>query len=212
MDSGGRRPRSCAARLRRIDVPLRRPGRALHDGRATSRASAWRPATRAGRRLPRRARASTSTGPPGRRRRVRGAARGRGCRGRRRLDRHDPARQQGLEIFGPVILESDGGADQPRRRGARRHSETCTAGSSGVLVARQYVLMDYDLPRGPRRSRPPRSRRAWSRPRSRRCATRTGSPCASWSRETDTNQVMDELYDTRRPRHPGQRHPRRARI
>jgi ATP phosphoribosyltransferase len=55
-------------------------------------------------------------------------------------------KKQGLEIFGPVILESsavliasaDGlpGVDTLRRR------------IQGVLVAHQYVLMDYDLPAG----------------------------------------------------------------
>ena len=55
-------------------------------------------------------------------------------------------RSQGLEIFGPVILESsavlisapttpDGLATLQRRL-------------QGVLVARQYVMMDYDLPVG----------------------------------------------------------------
>jgi len=53
-------------------------------------------------------------------------------------------RKQGLEIFGPVILESNAvliaadaevsGFDTLRRR------------LQGVLVAHQYVLMDYDLP------------------------------------------------------------------
>jgi ATP phosphoribosyltransferase len=53
-------------------------------------------------------------------------------------------RKQGLEIFGPVILESTAvliaaredveGLDTFRRR------------LQGVMVARRYVLMDYDLP------------------------------------------------------------------
>lgn len=53
-------------------------------------------------------------------------------------------RQQGLDVFGPVILESTAvlissghtlpGLDTFQRR------------IQGVLVARQYVLMDYDLP------------------------------------------------------------------
>jgi ATP phosphoribosyltransferase len=53
-------------------------------------------------------------------------------------------RAQGLEIFGPVILESSA---------VLISSSTGAAGITtlqrrlqGVLVARQYVLMDYDLP------------------------------------------------------------------
>jgi ATP phosphoribosyltransferase len=53
-------------------------------------------------------------------------------------------RQQGLEIFGPVILEStavliSSGAELPGLATFQRRIQ-------GVLVARQYVLMDYDLP------------------------------------------------------------------
>lgn len=53
-------------------------------------------------------------------------------------------RQQELEVFGPVILEStavliSSGATLPGLETFRRRIQ-------GVLVARQYVLMDYDLP------------------------------------------------------------------
>ncbi len=53
-------------------------------------------------------------------------------------------RQQGLEVFGPVILEStavliSSGAALPGLETFQRRIQ-------GVLVARQYVLMDYDLP------------------------------------------------------------------
>ncbi len=53
-------------------------------------------------------------------------------------------RAQGLEIFGPVILESTAvligsGTEHPG-------IETLHRRLQGVLVARQYVLMDYDLP------------------------------------------------------------------
>ena len=53
-------------------------------------------------------------------------------------------RQQGLEIFGPVILESSAVliasvADVPGLETLRRRLQ-------GVMVAHQYVLMDYDLP------------------------------------------------------------------
>lgn len=53
-------------------------------------------------------------------------------------------RQQGLEVFGPVILESTAvligsGAELAGLPTFQRRLH-------GVLVARQYVLMDYDLP------------------------------------------------------------------
>lgn len=55
-------------------------------------------------------------------------------------------RQQGLEVFGPVILEStavliSSGDDLAGLPTFQRRIQ-------GVLVARQYVLMDYDLPSG----------------------------------------------------------------
>lgn len=53
-------------------------------------------------------------------------------------------RAQGLEIFGPVILESEAvliaGHETPPGL------DTLQQRLQGVLVARQYVLMDYDLP------------------------------------------------------------------
>jgi len=53
-------------------------------------------------------------------------------------------KKQGLEIFGPVILESSAlliasKADVPGLETLRRRIQ-------GVMVAHQYVLMDYDLP------------------------------------------------------------------
>lgn len=53
-------------------------------------------------------------------------------------------RQAGLEIFGPVILESDAvliaGPDQ------KVGTETLLRRLRGVMVARRFVLVDYDLP------------------------------------------------------------------
>jgi ATP phosphoribosyltransferase len=53
-------------------------------------------------------------------------------------------RKQGLEIFGPVILESEAvlitGGHEASGLG------TLQRRLNGVIVARQYVLMDYDLP------------------------------------------------------------------
>ncbi|CAN5385948.1 ATP phosphoribosyltransferase [soil metagenome] len=54
-------------------------------------------------------------------------------------------RKAGLEIFGPVILQStavliSSGVQKPG-------ADTLQRRLQGVLVARQYVLMDYDVPR-----------------------------------------------------------------
>lgn len=53
-------------------------------------------------------------------------------------------RQAGLEIFGPKLLESEAvlitGADEPAGL------DTLLRRLRGVLVARRYVLIDYDLP------------------------------------------------------------------
>lgn len=51
---------------------------------------------------------------------------------------------QGLSIFGPVILESE--AVLISRAGDVPGLDTLTARLHGVLVARQFVLIDYDLP------------------------------------------------------------------
>lgn len=53
-------------------------------------------------------------------------------------------RKAGLDIFGPVILESDAvligsGVERPG-------TQTLVRRLQGVLVARQYVLVDYDVP------------------------------------------------------------------
>ena len=101
-------------------------------------------------------------------------------------------RAQGLEIFGPVILESSAvlisaHADLPGITTLQRRLQ-------GVLVARQYVLMDYDLPIAliepasaitPGLESPtvsPLRDREW-------VAVREMVP------REDTNQVMDRLYE-----------------
>jgi ATP phosphoribosyltransferase len=53
-------------------------------------------------------------------------------------------RAQGLEIFGPVILESTAVLISAKREVPG--ITTLQRRLQGVLVARQYVLMDYDLP------------------------------------------------------------------
>ena len=101
-------------------------------------------------------------------------------------------KKQGLEIFGPVILESQAvliaanedvdGLDTLRRR------------LKGVMVAHQYVLMDYDLP-------------AQLLDAASKITPGLESPTVSPLRDSewlavrvmvprdDTNQVMDALYE-----------------
>ncbi|MBZ4486411.1 ATP phosphoribosyltransferase [Microbacterium sp. cx-55] len=100
-------------------------------------------------------------------------------------------RQAGLEIFGPVLLESDAvlitGPEEPAGL------DTLLRRLRGVLVAQRYVLVDYDLPvelidaaiavapgiESPTIS--PLRDPAW-------VAVRVMSP------RKNVNQVMDELY------------------
>jgi ATP phosphoribosyltransferase len=100
-------------------------------------------------------------------------------------------RAQGLEIFGPVILEST--AVLITANHGLDGLETLRRRLHGVLVARQYVLMDYDLPAGlidqavaitPGLESPtvsPLRDTGW-------VAVRAMVP------RTDTNLVMDSLY------------------
>ncbi|WP_426515153.1 ATP phosphoribosyltransferase [Diaminobutyricibacter sp. McL0618] len=53
-------------------------------------------------------------------------------------------RKQGLEIFGPVILESE--AVLISSPTSAQGIDTLLRRLQGVMVARQYVLIDYDLP------------------------------------------------------------------
>jgi len=53
-------------------------------------------------------------------------------------------RQAGLEIFGPVILESE--AVLISRPGEAAGTDTLLRRLRGVMVARRFVLLDYDLP------------------------------------------------------------------
>ncbi len=101
-------------------------------------------------------------------------------------------RAQGLEIFGPVILESSAVliSAKPGIPGIT----TLQRRLQGVLVARQYVLMDYDLPIAlieaasaitPGLESPtvsPLRDREW-------VAVRVMVPTQ------DTNQIMDQLYE-----------------
>ena len=53
-------------------------------------------------------------------------------------------RQAGLEIFGPIILQSS--AQLIAAPGAAAKSDTLLRRMQGVLVAREYVIFDYDCP------------------------------------------------------------------
>ena len=53
-------------------------------------------------------------------------------------------RQAGLEIFGPVIIESE--AVLISRPGDAEGTERLLRRLRGVIVARRYVLLDFDLP------------------------------------------------------------------
>ncbi|MBI9115390.1 ATP phosphoribosyltransferase [Sanguibacter suaedae] len=103
-------------------------------------------------------------------------------------------RAAGLEIFGDPILLSE--AVLIRRAGTESHPglETLTRRLQGVLTARQYVLMDYDVPVGlvdaavaitPGLESPtvsPLHDREWAAVR-------------AMVRRDQTNKVMDDLYD-----------------
>lgn len=101
-------------------------------------------------------------------------------------------RQAGLEIFGPVLLEST--AVLIAREDKKDASATLLRRLQGVLVARQFVLMDYDVPKSlleqacavaPGIESPtvsPLHDPAW-------VAVRVMVP------RRDTNQVMDALHD-----------------
>ncbi|WP_300265174.1 ATP phosphoribosyltransferase [Microbacterium sp.] len=101
-------------------------------------------------------------------------------------------RQAGLEIFGPVIIESE--AVLISRPGDAEGTERLLRRLRGVIVARQYALLDYDLPRelleravaiAPGRESPtisPLQDEKW-------VAVRVMVP------RKNINTVMDELYD-----------------
>src|SRR3990170_2963704 len=101
-------------------------------------------------------------------------------------------RAQGLEIFGPVILDST--AVLISAGNSHAGIDTLYRRLQGVLVARQYVLMDYDLP-------------AALIDAASKITPGLESPTVSPLRDSawvavrvmvsrvDTNHVMDELYD-----------------
>ena len=115
-------------------------------------------------------------------------------------------KRQGLEIFGPVILESTAlliasKDDVPGIETLRRRLQ-------GVMVAHQYVLMDYDLP-ADLVDAASRSRRGSSRRPSRRCATRLGGRAGHGAAHRDAPPDGRSVR-ARRTGHPGELDPRRA--
>lgn len=101
-------------------------------------------------------------------------------------------KKQGLEIFGPVILESH--AVLIAANGSIDGLETLRRRLQGVMVAHQYVLMDYDLP-------------AALLDAASKITPGLESPTVSQTRDSDwvavrvmvpraeTNHVMDALYE-----------------
>jgi ATP phosphoribosyltransferase len=100
-------------------------------------------------------------------------------------------KKQGLEIFGPVILESQAVLIAANQKVDA--VETLRRRLQGVMVAHQYVLMDYDLP-------------AQLLDAASKITPGLESPTVSQTRDADwvavrvmvprldTNQVMDALY------------------
>ena len=103
-------------------------------------------------------------------------------------------RNAGLEIFGEPLLTSQAVLIQRRGVDASPHVQQLTRRLQGVIIARQYVLMDYDIPQHlvekavtitPGIESPtvsPLHESGW-------CAVR------SMVKRKDTNAVMDELWD-----------------
>ena len=65
----------------------------------------------------------------------------------------------------------------------------------GVLIARGYVMMDYDVPGRAGRAGRARSRPAWSRRPCRPLHDRGWVAVRAMVPRATTNRVMDELYD-----------------
>lgn len=92
-------------------------------------------------------------------------------------------RQAGLVVFGEPLLRSS--AVLVRRAGAPAHAqaEQLLRRLHGVLVARRYVMLAYDVPAG-LMDRASGLTRASSRPPCRRCTARAGWPCRPWCSAT----------------------------
>jgi ATP phosphoribosyltransferase len=89
-------------------------------------------------------------------------------------------RQAGLVIVGEPLLESEAVLIARDGAVASPGVELLLRRLNGVIIARRYVMVEYDV-RRERSTRPARSRRASSRPPSARCRTLRGSRCERWS-------------------------------
>ena len=153
---------------------------------------------------------STASAPgsiaPRRRGRDRHPARGRRRDRRRGRDRHHPA-QAGSGAVRRADPAVRGGADPPTRRRAAAGSDQLERRLDGVLVARNYVMMDYDVTDDlveaacaitPGLESPtvsPLAKEGW-------VAVRAMVPRA------DAQQIMDDLWALGCPGDPGHRHRR----
>ncbi|MBV9592805.1 MAG: ATP phosphoribosyltransferase [Actinobacteria bacterium] len=103
-------------------------------------------------------------------------------------------RNAGLEIFGEPLLHSQ--AVLIRRRGARASAriEQLVRRLQGVIIARQYVLMDYDI-RDDLVEKAVAITPGIESPTVSALHERGWSAVRSMVRRKDTNQIMDELWD-----------------
>ena len=109
-------------------------------------------------------------------------------------------RQAGLELFGDPILQSEAILIRRTRRRRRRPAWiSCERRLNGVLVARNYVMMDYDVSDEVRRRGLRDHARVSSRRRCRRWPGRAGTPSGPWCRAAEAQQIMDDLWDGRAP-------------
>jgi ATP phosphoribosyltransferase len=102
-------------------------------------------------------------------------------------------RNAGLEIFGEPLLTSQ--AVLIRRRGAPENSrvEQLSRRLQGVIIARQYVLMDYDVP-NELVEKAVAITPGFESPTVSPLHNKNWSAVRSMVERTSTNQVMDELW------------------
>ena len=101
----------------------------------------------------------------------------------------------GLHIIGPPVLASE--AILVRREGAEEIPAVAQLRRRlrGVLVARQYVMLDYDCPNEHPGGRRPPSRPGIEGPTVSPLQTPGWSAVRAMVAQTDTNRVMDELWE-----------------
>ena len=118
-------------------------------------------------------------------------------------------RKAGLEIFGPVILEST--AVLISSENAKPGIETLLRRLQGVLVARQYVLVDYDVPVDKLDAALPARHR--HRVADGFCAARPQLGGRAGADPAGGHQPRDgRAVRARRPRDPGQHDPQRPAV